>query len=230
MADAMRLKRPLLYLLVGSVLVAIVLGISLVLRDTWGWFEVRVILSTITIAAASVCGMASDLSRARLGRNILPTAGMILALAAAALILYAMWTDTNSKVVWKTAATVSVFAVATAHACLISVARLARRFRWVLAVAYQVILGLALLIVVMMIWEIDEPRMFRAVAALAILDAGVTLLIPILHRISRTDPTTVVAHSLFDENSLATIDAEIAQLKKRLTELERLRAGIAGAA
>ena len=56
------LKRPLLYLAVGSVMVGAVLGIIVVLRNTWGWFEVRVILTTITIAVASLCGLACDLS------------------------------------------------------------------------------------------------------------------------------------------------------------------------
>ncbi len=58
------MKRPLLYLLAGSVGLAVVLGIAIVLRNTWGWFEIRVILTTLTIAAASICGLACDISRA----------------------------------------------------------------------------------------------------------------------------------------------------------------------
>jgi len=40
MSDAHNLKRPLLYLLVVSVILAVVLGIAIVLRNKWGWFEV----------------------------------------------------------------------------------------------------------------------------------------------------------------------------------------------
>lgn len=48
------LKRPLLYLLVASVLFGAALGIIIVLRNKWDWFEVRVILTTVTVAIASL--------------------------------------------------------------------------------------------------------------------------------------------------------------------------------
>jgi hypothetical protein len=217
------LKRPLLYLLVASVILAVILGISIVLRNQWGWFEIRVILTTLTIAAASVCGLACDVSRALRGYNLLPRAGLILTIIAACLILLGMWSDSNSSAFWKTTICLSVFAIATAHACLLSIARVARRFRWVQTVAYQVIFGLALLIALMIIWELDNQRMFQFVAAMSILDAGLTLLIPILHRISKTDPTTPPPLTLFEEKNVAVIDGEILQLKKRVAELERLR-------
>lgn len=66
------LKRPLLYMLVGSVMLGAALGIIVVLRNTWGWFEVRVILTTITVAVSSLCGLACDLSRTPRGANLLP--------------------------------------------------------------------------------------------------------------------------------------------------------------
>ena len=226
MSDPHRLKRPLLYVLVASVALAVVLGMVLVLRNTWGWFEVRVILSTITIGGASICGMASDVSRAHKGRNILPAAGMILTVVAAALILFGMWSDRQSDDYWKMTVSATIFAVAAAHACLISVGRLARRFRWVQMGAYQVVFGLAALLVVMLLWQIDTPRMFQIVAALAILDAGISIVVPILHRISRTDPTTERPLTLLDERSLAAIDGEIASLQRRIAELEELRSGI----
>ena len=223
MDDAHKLKRPLLYLLVASVILAVVLGIAIVLRNEWGWFEVRVILTTLTIAAASVCGLACDVSRALRGYNLLARSGMALAVVAAALVLLAMWSDVNSKVYWKVTISATVFAIATAHVCLLSVARLARRFRWVQTVAYQVIYGLALLIVIVFIWQIDNQHMFQMIAAVSILDAGLTLVIPILHRISKTDPTTPPPLTLFEEKNVAAIDGEILQLKKRIAELEKLR-------
>ena len=41
MTDVRSLKKPLLYALVVSVIFGAVLGIVFVLRNTWGWFEVR---------------------------------------------------------------------------------------------------------------------------------------------------------------------------------------------
>jgi hypothetical protein len=221
-------KQLLLYLLVGSVILAVVLGIAIVLRNAWGWFEVRVVLTTLTIAAASICGLACDAARVRLGRNLFSMAGLTVTVAAALMILIGMWGDIKSEVYWKTTICTSIFAVATTHVCLLSIARLARRFRWVLAIAYQIIFGLAALIAVMIVMELNSERMFRILAAMSILDAGISLTIPILHRISRTDPTSPPAPTLLDEKNLAALEAEIAQLQQRIGQLERVREGMIG--
>ena len=70
-----------------------VLGIIIVLRDNWDWFEIRVILTTITVAVASLCGLACDLSRTPKGSNLLPYAGLCMTLIAAAMIIAGMWID-----------------------------------------------------------------------------------------------------------------------------------------
>jgi len=63
------------------------------------------------------------------------------------------------------------------------------RFRWVFWIACQVIYGLAVLLTAMVFWELENERMFRFVAMISIIDAALTLVIPLLHRISRTDGT-----------------------------------------
>jgi hypothetical protein len=217
------LKRPLLYSLVGSVVLGALLGIVLVLRNTWGWFEVRVILTTITVAIASLCGLACDLSRTPRGANFLPRGGLVLTLVAAGLILAGMWTDLNKDEFWKFTISVSIFAVATVHICLLSIAQLAKRFRWVYFVACQVIYGLAVLLSVIVFWELENERMFRFVAMISIVDAALTLVIPLLHRISRTDDNHAHIAAPMAARNLAAIDDEIATLKKRIVELEKLR-------
>ncbi len=217
------LKRPLLYSLVGSVVLGALLGIVLVLRNTWGWFEVRVILTTVTVAIASLCGLACDLSRTPRGANILPRGGLVLTLVAAGLILAGMWTDLNKDGFWKFTISVSIFAVATVHICLLSIAQLAKRFRWVYFIACQVIYGLAVLLAVIVFWELENERMFRFVAMISIVDAALTLVIPLLHRISRTDDNHSHIAAPIAARNLAAIDAEVAALKKRIVELEKLR-------
>ena len=217
------LKRPLLYSLVGWVVLGALLGIVLVLRNTWGWFEVRVILTTVTVAIASLCGLACDLSRTPRGANILPRGGLVLTLVAAGLILAGMWTDLNKDGFWKFTISVSIFAVATVHICLLSIAQLAKRFRWVYFIACQVIYGLAVLLAVIVFWELENERMFRFVAMISIVDAALTLVIPLLHRISRTDDNHSHIAAPIAARNLAAIDAEVAALKKRIVELEKLR-------
>lgn len=226
MHGSRNLKRPLLYLLVGSVLLGAVLGIIIVLRNTWGWFEVRVILTTITIAIASLCGLACDLSRTPRGANLLPRGGLLVTFLAAGLILFGMWSDLDSESFWKTTTIVSIFAVATVHVCLLSIARLASRFRWVFFVTCQVIYGLAVLLSVIVIWELDDERMFRFVASVSIVDAALTLVIPILDRIGKTEKTQEATTTPLDERNLAAIDEEIVLLKKKIADLEKLKSDI----
>jgi hypothetical protein len=224
------MKRPLLKLLIGSVLIGAALGVFLVLRGKWGWFEVRVILTTITIAAASLCGLACDMSKTPRGTNLLPLGGLTLTLLSAVMLLAAVWFELESEAYLKATGCISILAIATVHVCLLSIARLARRFYWVYMVTCQVIYGLALLLMTMLIWEIDNDRMYRFVVAVSIVNAALTLVIPLLHRISRTSGDRTESMTVLEERNVAAVDEEIARLTKRLATLERLRMEIAGGA
>lgn len=230
MNDRGNLKRPLLYLLVGSVIFGAVLGIFLVLRNKWGDFEIRVILTTITVAIASLCGLACDLARTPRGANVLPIGGLVLTFVAAGMVLIGIWFQLESDGYWKVTASISVFAVATVHICLLSIMRLAGRFHWVFLIACQVIFGLAALLSSMILWEIENDGMIRFVVTVAIIDAALTLVIPLLHRISKTDAARTALITPLDERNVAAIDEEIARLKKRIMELEKLKSEIAGCA
>jgi hypothetical protein len=221
------LKRGLLYLAVVSILLAALLGIVLILRNTWDWFEVRVILTTVTVGVASLCGLACDVSRTPRGRNLLPAAGFVLTAGAAGMILVGMWAELDSEPFWKVATSTCVLSVAATHVSLLSIARLASRFRWVFAIACQIVFGLALLIIAIIVWEINVEQVFRLVAALAILDAAITLAIPILHRISKTDADSRTVMSIVEQNNLTAIDDEISRLRQRIAELEGVRSELA---
>lgn len=228
MQEPHNLKRPLLYVLVASVIVGALLGIVIVLRNRWNWFEIRVMLTTIILATASLCGLACDLSRTPRGANLLPRAGFLLTFIGATLILIGMWSDLESGWFWKPTASLSVFAIATVHVCLLSIARLAAKFRWVFFIAWQVIYGVAMLICIMIIWEIESEAVFRFLAAISIVDAALTLVIPLLHRISKTEDEPNLAITPLDERNIEAIDEEISTLKKRISKLEKLRSEIAG--
>ena len=223
MHSDLNLKRPLLYSLIVSVVLGALLGIVVVLRGSWGWFEVRVILTTLTIAVASLCGLACDLSRAaRRGSNILPNSGLALTLVVAAMTLGGMWLDIDSSVFWKATAVASVFAAATIQTCLLSIATLYGNARWVFVAACVVAFGLASFIAAIILGEIDDDFAFRIMIALAIVDGAFTLVIPMLHRIGRTSAAT--SNHLPREHDLAEIDRELSMLRRRMVKLEELRA------
>jgi hypothetical protein len=221
------LKRILLYSLVGSVAIGAVLAILFVLLNTWGWFEIRVILTTILVAAASLCVMACELARTPKGRNLLPYAGFGLTVLASVMMLIGMWSDIRDDAYWKLAGSLCTFAIATVHVCLISVAPLSRKFKWVYYIAFQITYGLAI-ILSLVIFESFRPEegITRAIIALAIVDTALTLVIPILSRISRTDQPDELLESPLELRNAAAIDQEISLLRNRIAELEKLRANM----
>ena len=226
--ETSNLKRPLLYALIVSVIFGAVLGIILVLRGKWGWYETRVILTTIVIAISSLCGLACDLSRTPRGLNLLPKSGLALTGISAVMILIGMWADFDEEWFWKTAASISIFAVATVHVCLLSIARLVRRFQWVFFIAWQAIFGLAALLVFVIVAEVDSEEMMRIVAVASIVVAALTLVIPILHRIGRMESNKGDLLMPVDERTVDSIDFEIAKLHKQIAQLEKLRSEITG--
>jgi hypothetical protein len=193
-------KRVLLYSLVGSVALGASLAILFVLLNTWSWFEVRVLLTTIVVAVASLCVMACELARTPQGRNVLPYAGFSFSLISSAMLLIGMWADIRGDEFWRVCTCLATFAVAIVHVCLISVAPLSRKFKF----------------------RVDEG-ISRAMIALAIVDTALTLVIPILSRISKVENPAELAESPLELRNIAAIDHEIDLLRQRIAELERLR-------
>ncbi|MFG0262548.1 MAG: hypothetical protein ACF788_09180 [Novipirellula sp. JB048] len=205
-----KLKKPLLYGLIGSVVFGAVLGIFFVLRNTWNWFEIQVVLTALVIASASLCGLACDTTRTPSGRNLLPASGLILTAVAAALLLLGIWTTNDSELFWKTTSCVSILAVTTVHVCLLSIARLAARFQWVFMIGSQIIFGYALLLCGVILGEIDASALWRLIAAMSIVVAAISLVIPILHRISKLerqgDALQGPIRGEIEQRNVATID------------------------
>ena len=226
MADSISFKRPLLYLLVVSVVLGAILGIGIVLLNTWGWYEIRVIFTTVIIAVASLCGLACDLSKLPVGPNLLPKSGLCLTAISAALLLVGLWGDLDVEIYWKTAVCFLIVGFATVHVCLLSIAKLVARFRWVYIIGSQVIFGLASLLCGIVIFEIDSEEIFRTVAAISILVAAITLIIPVLHRLGKISSTKEELLMPIEARNIAVIDEQISQLERRISTLKHFRAQI----
>jgi hypothetical protein len=212
-------KKAFLYSLIVSVLLSAFLGILAILSGSWGWFEVRILLTTVIISGASICGLACGAYLATKGGQALPLAGITLALVGAAMLIGGMWIEVRSEVYWKLTVSISVFAVACGHLALLSMARLAEWFLWSLVVAHVVIFGVASLIVLLILTEFHGTGMFQLLGVAAIIDAAVTVLIPIFHWLSRVEfvPENRSTHQASPESG----ESEIAHLKQRIAELER---------
>ncbi len=223
---ALPIKKSFLYCLIVSVAIAAAVGISAILSGEFGWVEIRIILTTLTVSVGSMCGLACWAYLASRRGKILPLAGIVLTFVGSSMILIGIWGEVDSKEFWKVTASASVFAVACAHLALLSLARLAQWFQWSLVVAHVVVFGVASLIVYLIFGEVEEGGMFRLLAVAAIVDAAITLLIPIFHRLSRSaQPATAVDSS---EEEIGAVDREICELKARIDVLEARKQELTG--
>jgi hypothetical protein len=220
--NSQRLTKCFLWLFIASIVATALAGIAAIAGPGLnGWFEFKILLTTAIIAAASVCGLACGGCLTR-GHRVLPTAGLILAILSACLLLSGLWVEIDSEAYWKTAASLSFFAVACAHLAMLFMANLAGGYRWAYMVAHQLILGLAALLTAGFVFEeqlLNSEAFWRFTGVLAILGAAITLLIPVFHRLSRD----TIAAERAGIDPVLVLDEEIAAVERRLAELENKR-------
>jgi hypothetical protein len=181
-------KRIALWLLIASVGASALLGIIIVLAGKFSEIEVRIILTTLTISAMSICALAAGALWESGRKKPLALAGIILAVLAAILFLSGIWTRASNEEFWKFNASVGLVAVATAHACLISLASLAKSFVWARITAFVFVYALAAEFIYLLYGNPEQPdTIIRIVGATSIVVAALTIVIPIFHRLSRKE-------------------------------------------
>lgn len=206
-------KRAFLYSLILSVVLSALLGIIAILSGEFGWLELRILLTAVTISLASINGLACGAYLGTGKGKLLPWVGIVLTLVSTLLIVSQIWLEfTLNEAFWKLTACCAVYAIACAHLSLLSMARLAQWFQWSLVAAYVVILGVATMIAMIILLLIDNSGMFHLLGVAAVIDAAITILIPIFHRLSKTDDLSA--------NEIERIDQELGRLRTRITELE----------
>ena len=180
-------KKIALWFLIVSVALSAVLGIMAILSGTFGWFEIRIILTTITISVASICALADAALWESKGKKPLPASGLVLSILGAALLIAGIWLEPRSEQFWKFTISICVLAVATSHVCLLSLAKLSERFAWARITAFVVVYSLAFLIIFSIETEITETWIFQLIGINSILVAAISIMIPVFHRLSAPD-------------------------------------------
>jgi hypothetical protein len=180
-------KKVALWFLIVSVALSAALGILAILTGNFGDFEMRIILTTLTISAASIGALAAGALWEGRGQKELPLLGIALAVLAALLIISGIWIEPHSEQYWKFTASTGVLAAATTHACLLSLAKLAPRFAWARLVTLTAVYTLAVLIVMTIYFEPSGDLGFRLIGTISIVVAALTIMTPIFHRLSRDD-------------------------------------------
>lgn len=197
-------KRLALWFLIISVALSAALGIMALLAGSFGEFQVRVVLTTLTISAASILGLASGARWESGEGRVLPGAGITLAVLMAALTIFGIWAEPGEPF-WKMDLSIAVLGIATSHTCLLSLAKLARRFLWVSIAAFAAAYLLALLIVVLIYVEPKDDLYFRSMGITGIVVAALTVMTPIFHFLSRKEVEPSLPSVETEAGTLATI-------------------------
>lgn len=219
------LKRTFLYSLIASIAVSALIGIWVILLGNFGWFEARILGTTLTVVGTSILGLACGAFLESPGsRNsslrFVPILGIILSFISAFIGLRLIWFSSNTsselESTYKVLGISTMFAFSLAHLSLLSLAKLSKKFQWALPLAYVSVLALTSIISAIIILEppSEDYLVLRVIGILAVMDAAITVMIPVFHRLSHAD---------FPENkefSVEKIDAEIEELKQRISELE----------
>ena len=225
-------KKFFLYLLTCSIALSALMGIWAIISGEFGELQGRILGTTTTIVGTSVLGLACGayLENPRTKNSpayFVPIAGIFLAVLSAAIILWMIWgyDGGSEEFLFKTLGVSLMFAFSFAQLSLLSLSRLAARFRWAMIAAYVSILTLAATVSAIILFSQGEENFFilRFIGVLAVVDAAVTVMIPIFHRLSRTE-------FVEDETpSTDSIDAEIANLKAQISRLEKQKEHVSNA-
>jgi hypothetical protein len=208
----MNLRRLFLYLLIASIGLSALIGIGVLLFGNFGSIEVRVLFTTLTVTVTSIFGLACG-AYLETGRGkYLPITGIALSIVAALMCFLIIWDVLDDNEVFiKSFLTATMIAAACSHLSLLSLARLDKKFSWtrIAAVACVVLLCAILLYILWFEPEGDSDLIYRILGVLGILVASITVVTPILHKLSSSG------------SGVEKIDAEIARLETKISDLRK---------
>ena len=208
-------KSAFLYLLIGSVLVSALAGIGVMLFGDFGEREIRILVTTLTITATSVLGLACGASLESGKLWFIPLAGIVFSILSGVLWIVMLWSafDRASDLFPHLVMSATLLAVACSHISLLSLATLDRRFYWS-RIAVHVFVWSLTALTLFVIWSHIDPSqtmLARTMGVLSIVIGALTIVTPVFHKLSVKETGE-------------DIDAEIENLKARIAKLESKRA------
>jgi hypothetical protein len=180
-----RLRRPLLMLVLGAIVVTVALALYAVLLPGFGDVQGKVLATSACVTGASLLVLACLPAWERGLARLAPAVGAGATLAGLALIVVAIWEEPSQDGYWKSVGTFLLVGGWGTLVSLLALAELAPRYRWTFLAAA----GLALLltaIAVVAMWSAPSSGLFERLAAgVAVLTAAFVVVVPVLSRASR---------------------------------------------
>jgi hypothetical protein len=211
-------RKACLYSFIAFLSVSALLAVSCVLVGKFGDFEAKVLITTSVIAAASIGALCCTVYSAR-AQNLAPgTAGILLAVAAAIMVIVGVWSHAQSPHYWKTTTVISVFAVAIAHCLALLAIRIPAAQSWLRWLTAGNIFLLAVVVASMIVAEPHDDRVLRFAAVLAILAALETLVIPILSWVGKPVARKTIVLMERDDGTYCDKDGRVYRVSEVLEQ------------
>jgi len=176
-------RRLLLKVFIGFLSLTALVAITSVLSREFGETQFKVLVTTFSISAGSICAMSCAGFLERKGAKGVGFAGILAAGVAVLMAIGGVWGEIKETGYWKTTLTSIVVSVAFAHGCLLRLPNLAASYRWTQTVSTILIGLLAVQIILAILGEVKDEGYYRLMAALSVLVVLVTLVIPICSRL-----------------------------------------------
>ncbi len=185
--DYGEIKKISLKVFIAFLSISALIAIVSVLSGNFGELEIKILSTTFTISAASICSMACAAFIEKRKKRIIGLSGIIFSVACACVLIAGIWLEIESKEYWKTMITLAVSSVAFAHAFLLVLPDLDIRHKWVQTVSASSIGVLAVQIITAIWGEINNDNYYRILAVVAIVVGLETLVVPILMKLKKSD-------------------------------------------
>jgi hypothetical protein len=210
-----------LKLFIGFLVLTALIAMVTVLTGTFGKIQEKILSTTLTISAVSLCLMSCVAFINRKKIVWLGLLGLLLSVSAAIMLLIGMWLEIHSSAGEKVTITLTVFAVAFACAFLLVLPKLDDRHKWVQLVS-SVSIGILALQSAVAVWCEHYIKLndwyFRLLAVVAIVVGLETIVIPILMKLRKGDERKI------DRIILEKIEGDVyrdtAGKKYRLMEID----------
>lgn len=183
-------RKILLWVFIGFLSLTAIIAIFSVLVGKFGETQLKVLATTFTISATSICAMSCAAFIEKRQANLAGTIGILFAAISAILTITGVWGEIGNDKFWRSTVTLIVISVAFAHAFLLLMPNLSANHKWTQIAAVISIAVLAALICSFIWSDTDNQFYYRLLGVASIVVVLFTLIVPICAKLGgkQTEP------------------------------------------
>src|SRR5262245_58181132 len=156
-----KIRGLLLKVFIGFLSLTALVAIVSVLSGKFGETQIKVLVTTCSISAASICTMSCAAFLERKKAKWAGGTGILMAGIAAVMVIIGVWSEISDDNYWRITGTLIVVSICFAHGCLLGLPNLVARYRWTQITSTILITLLALQILVAIWGKISDEGFYR---------------------------------------------------------------------